>query len=449
MTRRVHDPIERSAGIYLNSDSLEFQGCAVLLSGRFALTALHVVAKANADKGEFESLERLVLKDGHSDALSQFAIEAIHIAGDLAVLKLLSPLDRIRETISHDALSSEAKRSDPVEVYFAKHGNYAAPGTVSGLEQDHFVVTRSRGEDTEAKGYHRGFSGAGVWLESNGNASLVGIVQRSTEGRATAIKAKAVKKFLAGTDILPAFKSASDGGQESPDPLERRRLGLDKDAPSTLVPNPSCAVNLGIAFVIALCSTLIAFINNISRDVEGLAAQIKLADQAVALPVGSVVAWPMDFGSGREVPAGWLICDGSTHGSDRYPLLGELLRDKYGPSKKLAEGVFSFQVPDYRGQFLRGANGSAERKGKKLDMEESDRIPLRAGWPRGGSIGSFQDDAIKSHKHPLKIRNVLSKGGGGEGGALWYEELDGETADFGGVETRPKNLTVHWLIKSR
>jgi hypothetical protein len=135
-------------------------------------------------------------------------------------------------------------------------------------------------------------------------------------------------------------------------------------------------------------------------------------------PIGSIVAY---YGGG-EIPKGWLLCDGSQFDITEYPALHNFLN--------------SHILPDLRGYFLRGLGG--------VDPE------------LGRTIGSIQEDEFKSHKHELPVdtlghedtQSLMDNGGDDEGFAI--DPLKKVyTSSVGGVETRPKNIAVNYIIKAK
>lgn len=69
---------------------------------------------------------------------------------------------------------------------------------------------------------------------------------------------------------------------------------------------------------------------------------------AVIVP-GSIMDW-----AGTIVPEGYLACDGSAISRINYPQLFSVLGTTWGPG----DGSTTFNLPDFRGRVLIGANGS-------------------------------------------------------------------------------------------
>ncbi|WP_260403870.1 MULTISPECIES: tail fiber protein [unclassified Pseudomonas] len=171
-------------------------------------------------------------------------------------------------------------------------------------------------------------------------------------------------------------------------------------------------------------------------EVEALIAK------ASALPVGSIVAFPVD-----SPPPGFLELDNSVKSSATYPDLSAYLGGKFN---KGDEGVGNFRLPEARGEFLRGWD-----HGRGVDA--------------GRASGSSQSDSLKAHYHFLPTGS-----GGGQAtdpnGEIptvvlkdtttdWVLRTEGDNPDltigrvrtynFGAAtETRPRNIAVMWCIKA-
>ena len=109
--------------------------------------------------------------------------------------------------------------------------------------------------------------------------------------------------------------------------------------------------------------------------------EIQMDIEDLMVPIGVVVPFA---GPSQNVPPGWLLCDGSevsrTQFSDLFGMIGGL----HGTG----DGVMSFNLPDYRGRFLRGVDAGAGR-----DLEAAQRMEMSMGGQRGDMVGSVQGDA--------------------------------------------------------
>jgi microcystin-dependent protein len=89
--------------------------------------------------------------------------------------------------------------------------------------------------------------------------------------------------------------------------------------------------------------------------------------------------------AGTTPPDGWLLCDGSSVSRSTYAGLFYVISTAYGT----ADGT-SFNLPDLRGRFLRGADNGAGN-----DPNASSRSTIAAGGNTGDAVGSLQGGATK------------------------------------------------------
>jgi microcystin-dependent protein len=156
------------------------------------------------------------------------------------------------------------------------------------------------------------------------------------------------------------------------------------------------------------------------------------------VPVGTIVAY-----AGRNVPSGWLLCDGSELNRNDYSRLFFEIDSIWGAGNR----VSTYNLPDLRGQFLRGVTGSSQ-----TDPDSLGRVAKFQGGNFGNKIGSYQSDTLKSHNHQMP-QGYFTNGSGGNN----WSSYSGNTAmdrfnpsptlSFGGTETRPKNAYVYYIIK--
>jgi tail collar domain len=161
------------------------------------------------------------------------------------------------------------------------------------------------------------------------------------------------------------------------------------------------------------------------------------------VPAGSVVAF-----FGTTPPAGWLLCDGSAVSRTTYARLYAVI----GNASGYGDNSTTFNVPDLRGMFMRGVDGSAGN-----DPDKATRTAQNSGGNTGNNIGSKEADQVIEHNHvssgnvpigfsatgPIVDTPPSGVGGGfaGSGGTAEY------TGRTGGAETRPKNVYVNYIIK--
>lgn len=167
-------------------------------------------------------------------------------------------------------------------------------------------------------------------------------------------------------------------------------------------------------------------------------------------PVGTVAAYAAD-----KIPKGWLLCDGSplqrtAETEALYLAIGIL----YGEGIDVATGrkVGDFNLPDYRGYFLRGVDDNTN---PPRDPSRGSRKHFITGQEIGNKVGSVQGDAFKDHTHPYRFfkREATSEPPHiPEGDPISWDPAGGfDTSganEGAGPETRPKNVYVNWIIKS-
>ena len=191
-------------------------------------------------------------------------------------------------------------------------------------------------------------------------------------------------------------------------------------------------------------------IANGSIQTEDLSAGLQTS---LVLP-GTVVPY-----AGSSVPAnsGWLLCDGRAVSRTQYAALFAAIGTTHG----VGDAATTFNLPDYRGRFLRGVDdpdGAGGQPAAGRDPDAAARTAMASGGNVAGAVGSVQGDEFKSHGHQLSRPLTQAAGGqifGGPGptGARAPDQVNNPSVPeilaeaVGGSETRPKNAYVNYLIK--
>jgi microcystin-dependent protein len=174
------------------------------------------------------------------------------------------------------------------------------------------------------------------------------------------------------------------------------------------------------------------------------------ADSPTAISVGTVMAWPV-----ADIPAGWLECDGSAISRTTYSALFAVIGTTYG----VGDGSTTFNIPNYKDYFLRGFDGSGTDAASRTD---------RGDGTTGASVGTKQAGETASHTHTGTTSSdgahthsytEPDSAAGGDGGASVIDATKAGTTGSsgahthtfttnatGGTESRPKNITVKWMI---
>jgi microcystin-dependent protein len=179
--------------------------------------------------------------------------------------------------------------------------------------------------------------------------------------------------------------------------------------------------------------------------------------QQQGVPPGTIAAF-----AGPVVPSGWLLCDGAPVSRTTYASLFAAIGTVHGNG----DGASTFNLPDYRGMFLRGVDGDAGR-----DPDKAMRTAVAQGANVGDEVGSMESSATAlphtafgtstagSHTHTIAGGGYNSGGGqvgtfpGGTPFALnqIVAQAAGDhnhTVNTGGdSETRPVNAYVNYIVK--
>jgi len=218
---------------------------------------------------------------------------------------------------------------------------------------------------------------------------------------------------------------------------------------------------------------VLAKIETVDGDASGLDADLVDGHHADELaPPGTVVAFA---GPSGRVPTGWLLCDGRA--VQRVGTYAKLFT-AIGVFHGIGDGTTTFNIPDYRGRFLRGVDYTANR-----DPDHNARTVVGAGTGvvsnEVGSVqanvtarpnNAFGTDSQGSHTHGNGNFNQLLEGAGtppfgsvtptgfDNGGTNELDILNHATMLTAGAhthtitgggdnETRPLNGYVNYIIK--
>ncbi|MBL9138731.1 MAG: tail fiber protein [Verrucomicrobiales bacterium] len=171
------------------------------------------------------------------------------------------------------------------------------------------------------------------------------------------------------------------------------------------------------------------------------------------MPIGSIVAFAGGTGTVPEAQ-GWMLCDGRELAVSQYPALHAAIGAGWGAS---GNGSM-FRLPDFRGRFLRGVNLTATGPGR--DPDAAAREPSAPGGNAGNEVGTVQEDAVGRHHHALAgLGDATGPGLNGEWLRFFGYKVPDDSAPIltntaavhpgDGLETRPSNAAVHWIIRVR
>jgi hypothetical protein len=123
-----------------------------------------------------------------------------------------------------------------------------------------------------------------------------------------------------------------------------------------------------------------------------------------ALPAG--VIFPF---AGSVAPAGWLLCDGTSYLRASYSRLFSSIGTAHG-----SNAANTFNVPDYRGRFLRGTDNMGSGAAGR-DPDNAVRTAANTGGNTGNNVGSVQLNATR--RNGLSATAAASSVTGSVGGS--------------------------------
>lgn len=143
-----------------------------------------------------------------------------------------------------------------------------------------------------------------------------------------------------------------------------------------------------------------------------------LSGTPASLPSGAVSAFAMN-----SAPTGWLKANGSAVSRTTYADLFTAIGTTFG----VGDGSTTFNIPDLRGEFIRGWDDSR-------------------GIDSGRVFGSAQADELKSHVHSVSAQLGTAGGAPQSSGSSSLNPYN--TNATGGTETRPRNIALLYCIKT-
>jgi microcystin-dependent protein len=131
-------------------------------------------------------------------------------------------------------------------------------------------------------------------------------------------------------------------------------------------------------------------------------------------------------------PTGWLKCNGQAVSRTTYASLFAKVGTTYG----VGNGSTTFNVPDLRGEFIRGLDeGRAADTGRVLGSAQADMLEAH-----NHNVGAFTTSASNTGQGVFNFYAVTSHGGGSSFNGY-------TTSSNGGTETRPRNVAFPFFIK--
>lgn len=160
------------------------------------------------------------------------------------------------------------------------------------------------------------------------------------------------------------------------------------------------------------------------------------------IPVSAIQAFAT-----RKLPEKWVECDGRELSRKDFSDLFDIIGTVWGAG----DGTTTFNVPDYRGVFLRGFD-----HGRGIDPDRNFAELQQDDFEKHDHGGNTDPEGGHDHDYSKMQRS----GGGPDGTGNWgtYDNVSAKTSYVaphrhkipaeGGSETRPVNQTVVYAIKS-
>ena len=142
---------------------------------------------------------------------------------------------------------------------------------------------------------------------------------------------------------------------------------------------------LGTAWAVTgLVGTYNSFSDGETLTASKLNANFNALKTAIASTVGTISAY-----GGNTAPTGWLLCDGTAISQTTYADLFAVIGCNFGCSGG------NFNLPDLRGRFLRGRDGSTTRDPDRVNGCSS--VPakrMRDWWMLAGVLRSLSRSKV-------------------------------------------------------
>lgn len=167
--------------------------------------------------------------------------------------------------------------------------------------------------------------------------------------------------------------------------------------------------------------------------------------------------------AGATAPDGWLICNGQALSSATYPELFAVLGMTYGNGSSGINGGAgkNFNVPDLRGEFVRGLDeGRGIDSGRAIGTVQGGSAKV----PSNGFTGTTNSAGAHSQPVPIVSTTSFPHTHEGSGAATGYctsgcttntvttssagaHTHDVSMSGAGDAETRPRNVSMNYIIK--
>jgi hypothetical protein len=175
-------------------------------------------------------------------------------------------------------------------------------------------------------------------------------------------------------------------------------------------------------------------------DLSNLSEKGKTAirELAPSIPAGSIICFAGTKGT-RFDNGGYFYCDGRAVSRSEYPDLFDAIGETYGKG----DGVNTFNIPDFRGCFLRGCGGNSNQVGQiQYDAIRNITAGARVTTDHCSARAAFSEGEVG-------LKDVMAEREGRDYSRFRFADLVFDAARVVPVanENRPINFAVHYYIK--
>ena len=156
--------------------------------------------------------------------------------------------------------------------------------------------------------------------------------------------------------------------------------------------------------------------------------------------------------AGNNIPVGWLLCDGSAVSRLTYAKLFAEIGTTYGAG----DGSTTFNVPDLRGEFIRGVDaGRGIDSDRVLGSAQTDEF--QAHWHHSNLVGNTVGNTTTTLDHAFGLGSITASTSGqrvetfindpqstAEGNETHFRTDNSPTSS---TENRPRNIAMNYIIK--
>lgn len=238
-----------------------------------------------------------------------------------------------------------------------------------------------------------------------------------------------LRQFLIFTllTVLSYNLSAQIGiGTTNPD--NSSILDVESDEKGILIPRMTALERIGIT---APAEGLMVYQTDDVKGFyfyDGSSWDRMLKESKDPVPTGAIFSFPLD-----APPTGYLVCDGSAISRTTYANLFALLGTTYGAG----DGTTTFNLPDYRGKFLRGHDDGAG-----IDPDAATRQD-RGDGTTGDNVGTQQNGAMASHLHQIDPPSTSSTSAGSHNHSTPNTFITSGTSGNHTHSTTPRNINTN------